>query len=237
LEIPDPENPDKWKMITIPPIIESKLIIRNIKHFGQASSTPFASAVLQQCFGYDGTNIIATNLIFHQQLPPEFHTQPPFVQELLQRLSDGQRLKSTPLDVTFEEYCKGFRVWRERTSTSPSGRHLGHYKLLLRLPVYDTANPDINISTRLLYLYYQVAMTAAHIGQPLARWCNVSTMMIQKDKQSTKINRLRVIHLYEADYNLILKLSGLTKACIKPTIHNFLMKDKPGVVRVAKPSM
>lgn len=41
---------------------------------------------------------------------------------------------------------------------------------------------------------------------PLKRWTNVSTCMIEKDPNSAKITRLRVIHLYEADYNLLLKV-------------------------------
>jgi hypothetical protein len=55
-------------------------------------------------------------------------------------------------------------------------------------------------------LHYKVAMSCAKIGKPLERWCNVSTIMIQKDQNSTKITRLRVIHQYEADYNLLLKI-------------------------------
>lgn len=36
------------------------------------------------------------------------------------------------------------------------------------------------------------------------RWRSVVNMMILKEEGNTKINRLRVIHLYEADYNLLL---------------------------------
>jgi hypothetical protein len=79
-----------------------------------------------------------------------------------------------------------------------------------------------------MQLYYQVAMTAARIGQPLARWCNVSTMMIQKDKQSTKINRLRVIHLYEADYNLILKIIWARKGIHNAHNNNYLNEGQAG---------
>ena len=36
----------------------------------------------------------------------------------------------------------GFRKWRESTSTSPSGRHLGHYKALLRAELEEENEDD-----------------------------------------------------------------------------------------------
>ena len=33
--------------------------------------------------------------------------------------------------VTVEEFRGKMKAWRESTTTSPSGRHLGHYKLLI----------------------------------------------------------------------------------------------------------
>jgi hypothetical protein len=38
------------------------------------------------------------------------------------------------------------------------------------------------------------------------RWCTSVTVMIEKDPGNPRIERLRVIHLFEADYNLSLKL-------------------------------
>ena len=35
-------------------------------------------------------------------------------------------------EFTVDEVKKGFQRWRETTSTSPSGRHLGHYKRILK---------------------------------------------------------------------------------------------------------
>ena len=43
------------------------------------------------------------------------------------------------------------------------------------------------------------------IGTPLERWTTSDVIMILKYKENTKIDRLRVIHKYKADYNLVLK--------------------------------
>jgi hypothetical protein len=150
IEIQDPNNPEKWTLITIPTIIETELISRNILHFGQAKDTAFASHLLESLLGYEGTNVIAQNLIFNQEWPEEFNELPKYVKEILQKLSDGQQVKPIPDNITFDKFCNGFKVWKERTTTSPSGRHLGHYKLLLRLPIYDKEDQEINISMKLM---------------------------------------------------------------------------------------
>ena len=31
-----------------------------------------------------------------------------------------------------EQFISGIKIWKETTSTSPSGRHLGHYKAIIR---------------------------------------------------------------------------------------------------------
>jgi hypothetical protein len=44
------------------------------------------------------------------------------------------------------------------------------------------------------------AITQKHVFE---RWKNMANFMIFKEPGNTKIHRLRVIHLYEADLNLI----------------------------------
>ena len=45
---------------------------------------------------------------------------------------------------------------------------------------------------------------AIQFGYPYAKWKCIVNTMLEKDKGMPKLHRLRVIHLYEADYNLIL---------------------------------
>ena len=41
------------------------------------------------------------------------------------------RSTGAPETINVSEIKKGFKRWKEKTSTSPSNRHLGHYKSLL----------------------------------------------------------------------------------------------------------
>jgi hypothetical protein len=55
-------------------------------------------------------------------------------------------------------------------------------------------------------------MIEANVGKSLEKWCNISTCMIEKNIGNPQIDKLRVIHIYEADYNLILKIMWARKS-------------------------
>jgi hypothetical protein len=226
LEIPDEANKNKWITITDPSVIEEKLIERNKAHFGQSKDTVFASGPLQNYFQYEGTNNNSRSLIAGQKPTQILKDQTNEVEWILDKLGDKQSTPEIPDNITFDEFCEGLKTWNERTTTSPSGRHLGHYKILLRLQIYNQFNE--NISKRILYSIYQVIKVMAMIGETLPRWCNVSTCMIEKVKGLSRIDKLRVIHLYEADYNLVLKIIWARKSVWNAEKNNTLHEGQSG---------
>jgi hypothetical protein len=119
LEIPDPDNPTEWKMITIPTVCESKLITYNIGHFGQAQGTPFTNPALQDILGYNGTNEIATNLIFNQQQLQNYKDQPEYVQEILQKLCDGQQVKQINGEISLKNFVPDFVCGKNQQQHHP----------------------------------------------------------------------------------------------------------------------
>jgi hypothetical protein len=203
IQLPHPDFPDQWYTESDPTKIQAQLIDKNITHFGQASSTPIASSPLTDLFGYEGTNRSASELIDQHIFPAEVTILDEYTQHIIDQLKDGHNLPPLDPHITFYEFTQAFIKWKELTTTSPSGRHLGHYKILTKLPVYVD---KINISQVILELYYTVTIIAANLGISLNRWRNISTIMIEKDPGRPRINRLRVLHLYEADYNLLLKV-------------------------------
>ena len=98
----------------------------------------------------------------------------------------------------------GLKKWRENTTTSPSGRQLGHYKALLTFDD-EKDNKLEGFNNEILTVYNTIINASIFLGTPLTRWKKSIAVMIEKIQGNTKINKLRLINIYEADYNLILK--------------------------------
>jgi hypothetical protein len=179
---------------------------RNIIHFGQAEETPFNTSPLIELLQYNGTNDECKRILEGKYDNLNLDDLSEATRDILLMLGEKRNIPMIPIDISFEDYLKAFNIWRERTTTSPSGRHLGHYKILMKLNVIDDDENKTNISLKLLQLYYQITIIAARLGQTLERWANVSTCMIEKIAGNSRIDKLRVIHLFESDYNLILKI-------------------------------
>ena len=115
------------------------------------------------------------------------------------------------IEVTKDKMVDRYKKWNERTATSPSGRHLGHFHALFRPLKYNLEDPgdkaDLEDKRELIidvhFMMFQIAAANHHV---YARWENILTCMIKKDLGSVKIHRLQVIHLYECDLNLLLRL-------------------------------
>ena len=96
-------------------------------------------------------------------------------------------------DVTEEDFLFHFKHKDESTEASPSGRHMGHYKATL-------ANEDF------VDLHVAMINIGLKTGQALKRWKNTISVMLEKDKGKPKLHRLRIIQLFEADFNFLLSL-------------------------------
>jgi hypothetical protein len=114
-----------------------------------------------------------------------------------------------PATITREEFIGKLATWPESTTTSPSGLHLGHYQVLRKRHNFLAtqkeeearfeAQRDLVIRAHLALFNY-----ALKFGYSYYRWQKVINVMLKKDKSNSFIHRLRVIHIYEADYNLLL---------------------------------
>ena len=106
-------------------------------------------------------------------------------------------------DIKYDEFKQTFVNWRESTTASPSGRHLGHYRSLL---VLDGTIDEEGIGEQMMLIHYQVTMCAVATGVPLEQWQTCVSCHIKKYPGSPKLHRLWIIHIYEADLSLVLKL-------------------------------
>ena len=173
--------------------IQEELLCYNRAWFRQAKDTPFGQGVLYDLVGYDGLTEEADAIISGTCMP---YMGIPMSRELQTFLEECKRPNSVqPISSTIshDNFCATVKSWKETTSTSPSGRHLGHYKVSLL---------DSDVS-RLHTSLLNIPITH---GFAPTRWLNSVTPLIEKDDGKPYLTRLRVIHLFEADYNLFLKL-------------------------------
>jgi exonuclease III len=205
--VPDDDLPPKiaqlWRSVYDPVVLEALLIERNRKHFAQAQNTPFTNDILGM-IPFSGTGPIADSI-----LDGSITVNDPVVQLVLDNLKRPDGLKQIPAKVTLDEVTGKFKNWKESTSTSPiTKRHLGHYQCLTRLVDMekddDEQDDAIENAKKILKAHFLIILTATKFGISLTRWQNVVNSLIEKEPGNPKIHRLRVIHLYEADYNLIL---------------------------------
>jgi hypothetical protein len=214
-------------MLTDPVEIRQALICRNRLHFGQAHGTfptipPFTNAVDWTASTPDADAILEGALPFADDELDETSTL------FLHQFQLSTALNSISSAATEREWVGKMKGWRETTTTSPSGMHLGQHKALLKeFPVMEETppggQPTIEFKRQtLLQGQLDLLNYAFGLSYTYSRWLKVATFMIGKDSNSSKIHRLRVIHLYEADLNHLLgvKWRSLVHHCIDNSLLN-----------------
>ena len=98
-----------------------------------------------------------------------------------------------------------FRKWKESTTTPPSQIHLSNYKAFLISDSNDEKTEHITFDNAILQTINTILNATIASGVPLTRWFTSLVVMIEKIPVVPRINKLRVINIYEADYDLMLK--------------------------------
>jgi hypothetical protein len=98
LEVPDkdeqgrptdnPEEAMTWQTVTDPKDIKTRLLQRNIAHFGQANEKIFASEEFQRAFGYTGTGDLLEKLVRGEYISPSMGKLSKGAKHLLQKLGN-----------------------------------------------------------------------------------------------------------------------------------------------------
>jgi len=99
------------------------------------------------------------------------------------------------LSLTVEDFKKYFKSKQERTASSLSGRHMGHYKIVLECIRHQ--------SFSLPELIIHIAQISLITASPLDRWYHASQVMLEKGKGQF-VEHLRIIQLCEAYFNFVL---------------------------------
>lgn len=78
--------------------------------------------------GYDGLTEEANSIISGTCIPYLGIPMSRKLQVFLEECRQPDTVKQISSFITIEDFIKTVKEWKETTSTSPSGRHLGHYK-------------------------------------------------------------------------------------------------------------
>jgi hypothetical protein len=87
---------------------------------------------------------------------------------------------------------QGFSTWRESTTTSPSGKHLGMYKALTNAHIHQILSDNDKLqleknkehtiyATKILQLQHLIINTTIKHEHPLERWKVVHNPLIGKN--------------------------------------------------------
>jgi hypothetical protein len=148
--------------------INAELLLYNREWFRQAKSTPFGEGDLFRLLDYDGLTEEADSIISGECIE---YMGIPMSSELRVFLEECKRpstVRTISSVISVDDFRKTVRTWMESTSTSPSGRHLGHYKVAL----LDDMVADIHTSMLNLPITF---------GSAPSRWKHSITPLIEKD--------------------------------------------------------
>lgn len=102
----------------------------------------------------------SSNTLLRGVTPETWHNDDHTLREFLASFSVPERVANAgeiSLVTSEEDVKKSFCTWRESTSTSPSGRHLGHYKAEIKHPVLL-----LLCLTKFLYIAVQSGISIPH---------------------------------------------------------------------------
>ena len=76
----------------------------------------------------------------------------------------------------------GYKKWKDKTSTSPSNRHLGHYKSLVAANKTSEKDQNTASSETIWKIITTLINASITLSTPLTRWQKVESIMFEKEK-------------------------------------------------------
>ena len=188
VQVANGHDVESWEIVNDKEKVETLTLACMRKHFAQSQGTPFTSDDwIDKLSDKDIQNAIIAGQYDVSQHPEA-------IQLYLRAL---KRPKDHPPELKFEYsysgFCQFIRKADEQTSASPSGRHYGHYKVLLKN------------CQHILFDVYRIMKLAFSNGIFLERYRRTVTTLIAKELNRPRIHRLRPIHIVEIELQAITK--------------------------------
>jgi hypothetical protein len=125
--------------------VEREIQKRNPKHFNQPAGTPFIIFPLSEV-GVTATQFKTSHLPDGRavKMPSDTFLETKNLLDLLKAPLPGVAQAKISSQISMTDFTSAIHNWNERTSTPPSGRYLGHYKLLVKTHKDRHAKPALH---------------------------------------------------------------------------------------------
>ena len=153
--------------------------------------------------------------------------------------ANGQSIPYVSSHFSIADIKQGYAAWKEHTSTSPEGDHLGMYKVLLKdlgtMTIGDRLASDVQNDA--WFIITCILNLGATYGLSLPRWEKTVCVMIEKSPGNHLLNKLRRIFIMANDYNLAVgslvgrRLFGMQRI-LEPSMRTFGEQE-----RIEEPTM
>ena len=180
-----------WEKVELREEVEDAIMDNDSKRFHLTDTTPLMSSYMTQKLGFLADTSFAQSVVDGTFVEDSMLDE--YTNKFLLAIVCRSTLPTFSAGVeksNFQGYWKGSR---ERTSSSMSRRHFGHYKAAA-------------INDLLSDIHSSLLHVASRNGVFLTRWIKGLSVMLEKLKRNIKVNKLRAILLMEADFNSLNKL-------------------------------
>jgi hypothetical protein len=180
----NPGGPTRWNTVIDRTSVEEHLLEFNRASFRAASASLVGKGEILDDLTFSTLSPAGTDLL-NGKFPDHWHGEDDLLREFFTSFSAPPAVRANKFisaSISEDDVKRGFGRWREATSTSPSGRHLGHYRAI------------VQDDTLLLCLTKFIDLVVQR-GIALSRWKHAINVMLEKDAGCPRINRLRIIHL------------------------------------------
>ena len=174
--------------------MEEACLAEACSRFTQANDTPFLTPPLLNELGLLDCYAPPFDEIAEGIYQPPAGTTPG-ASSLLSKLKRPQEVPDCDLNLTETIHCEGWQKAKERTASSLSGAHFGHYKA-------GTFNEMINA------VHTALSAIPLKTGYSYNRWKKGINVMLEKIPGNFQVDKLRIILLFEADFNQLNKYIG-----------------------------
>ena len=159
------------------------MIKRIIHHLSQAEGTLFTTNKMKGIIGKDGCSPDADEILLGTFKTP-LNLLTPLQTQYFKNLQWENKIRPTgaPETVNMKDIKDGYKKWKDKTSTSPSNRHLGHYKSLVAADRTSKKDQNTASSDTISQIITTLINASITLSTPLTRWQKVESIMFEKEK-------------------------------------------------------